>query len=123
MTRLCTCPECFPSLAPTPEPSAEADAGLYRAVDDFAEVMQTWENGQGDIVEVIDAWAELRPLIEAALSRPATPPLDVDLLARAMTTVYEQDLFPIRGGGWRYDAECIAREYAALAIPTPEREG
>jgi hypothetical protein len=58
------------------------------------------------------------------LARLATPPLDVERLARAVSytiLVDERHGFPV-GFTERDLADDLAREYAALANPTPETE-
>jgi len=104
-------------LAPTPESSAEADAALRPFHDRITATMDNpslaaWESIALDLFDAL------------ALSRPATPPLDVDDVAY----VIHQQLTPNEDGhqGEELDGgrcnEIAARVVAALANPTPDKE-
>ncbi len=98
-----------------PEPTAEADAAQR-----LNEFIAAQPSSHAKTQALIDLNAML--VREQAALSPATPPLDVERLARATCRAYH----------WRAEVPCdlhraghadrIAREYAALAIPTPERE-
>ncbi len=118
------------TLAPTPEPSAEADAALK-----LRNVSRTYIDGKVTLdADVYDDWWEAST--RAALSRPATPPLDV---VRAALTdedeiAHGEAWSAGRGEGIGLCAYCsdswpcrtqrgIDRLLAALANPTPEPGG
>ncbi len=107
----------FCRLCGTFEPSAEADAALVSEAW-FQLARAFTYTGPHDRESAHGIVAEHRPAIEAAI-RPATPPLDVERHREAVRRAWTQTHAPTPEA-W---SDVITAEYAALANPTPEREG